>query len=65
MEFSIFSQTVAGTFAHRWLNYTSGTEKFIRLTDNFFDSLNVTTTFKGRSKTRISCNHTREMMTGD
>lgn len=48
MEFSILSQTVADTFAHRGLNYTSGTEKFIRLTDNFFDSLNVATMFQGK-----------------
>ena len=39
------SQTAAETFAHRGLNYTSGTEEFIRLTGNFFDSRNVTTMF--------------------
>ena len=55
MEFSILyhrflSQTVADIFAHRGLNYTSGKEKFIRLTDNFFDSLNVTTMLQGKEK---------------
>ena len=34
-------------FAHRGFDHTKSTEKSIRLTDMFFDCLNVTTTYEG------------------
>ena len=34
-------------FAHCGFDHTKSTEKFIRLTDMFFDCLNVTTAYQG------------------
>ena len=38
---------MADGFAHRSFDHIKSTEKFIRLTDRFFDCLNVTTTYQG------------------
>ena len=48
----VLSTTVADTFASRNLNYTVGTEEFIRLSDQFFDCLNVTNTYQGKKQNK-------------
>ena len=54
LSIQVLSNTVADTFASRNLQYTAGTEEFIRLTDQFFDCLNVATTYEGKKKNKAT-----------